>query len=267
MASRNIIHRDIKPSNFLYNRDRNEYMLVDFGLAQYVYEANEPTKHYHHHHHHHNHDLASSNPMLTNPVGANPLHTMVQGQPKPHHNRQSVQLGQQPQMMSSMLPGMRALAAATTTTNPLAPMASSRKRLHSKQSATNSNSTGLAQMSSLTSASGSMHLPSAFPRSAVSASGLFTGPMPISSVPINSIQVPFGPLTSFRRVCLLESSRWRQQRVSSWRMTSRHSALLEPALAAFELLKCFYEYCILSFWKHVVFHFPFFLVTGAVMRT
>ena len=29
-----IIHRDIKPSNFLYDRRRNKYALVDFGLAQ-----------------------------------------------------------------------------------------------------------------------------------------------------------------------------------------------------------------------------------------
>ncbi|XP_014231298.1 cell division cycle 7-related protein kinase-like isoform X2 [Trichogramma pretiosum] len=29
-----IIHRDVKPSNFLYNRQKREYMLVDFGLAQ-----------------------------------------------------------------------------------------------------------------------------------------------------------------------------------------------------------------------------------------
>ncbi|XP_077189153.1 cell division cycle 7-related protein kinase isoform X2 [Paroedura picta] len=29
-----IVHRDIKPSNFLYNRQRKEYALVDFGLAQ-----------------------------------------------------------------------------------------------------------------------------------------------------------------------------------------------------------------------------------------
>lgn len=30
----NVIHRDVKPSNFLYNRKRNEFLLVDFGLAQ-----------------------------------------------------------------------------------------------------------------------------------------------------------------------------------------------------------------------------------------
>ncbi|KAJ6655822.1 hypothetical protein lerEdw1_004686 [Lerista edwardsae] len=29
-----IVHRDVKPSNFLYNRQRKEYALVDFGLAQ-----------------------------------------------------------------------------------------------------------------------------------------------------------------------------------------------------------------------------------------
>ncbi|XP_043077691.1 cell division cycle 7-related protein kinase isoform X5 [Puntigrus tetrazona] len=29
-----IIHRDIKPTNFLYNRQKREYALVDFGLAQ-----------------------------------------------------------------------------------------------------------------------------------------------------------------------------------------------------------------------------------------
>lgn len=29
-----IIHRDIKPTNFLYNRQKKEYALVDFGLAQ-----------------------------------------------------------------------------------------------------------------------------------------------------------------------------------------------------------------------------------------
>ncbi|XP_012934780.1 cell division cycle 7-related protein kinase [Aplysia californica] len=29
----NVIHRDIKPSNFLYNRQKKEYALVDFGLA------------------------------------------------------------------------------------------------------------------------------------------------------------------------------------------------------------------------------------------
>ncbi|KAL5278236.1 CDC7 family protein [Megaselia abdita] len=30
----NVIHRDVKPSNFLYNRKTNEFLLVDFGLAQ-----------------------------------------------------------------------------------------------------------------------------------------------------------------------------------------------------------------------------------------
>ena len=29
-----IVHRDIKPANFLYNRDRRQYVLVDFGLSQ-----------------------------------------------------------------------------------------------------------------------------------------------------------------------------------------------------------------------------------------
>ena len=29
-----IIHRDIKPSNFLYDRNKRQYALVDFGLAQ-----------------------------------------------------------------------------------------------------------------------------------------------------------------------------------------------------------------------------------------
>ncbi|RUS72953.1 hypothetical protein EGW08_019283, partial [Elysia chlorotica] len=28
-----VIHRDVKPSNFLYNRERKQYALVDFGLA------------------------------------------------------------------------------------------------------------------------------------------------------------------------------------------------------------------------------------------
>jgi cell division control protein 7 len=31
-----IIHRDVKPGNFLYNIKKNEFMLVDFGLAQLV---------------------------------------------------------------------------------------------------------------------------------------------------------------------------------------------------------------------------------------
>ena len=35
-----IIHRDIKPGNFLYNMKANEFMLVDFGLAQLVYFIN-----------------------------------------------------------------------------------------------------------------------------------------------------------------------------------------------------------------------------------
>lgn len=32
----NVIHRDVKPSNFLYNRKTNQFLLVDFGLAQQV---------------------------------------------------------------------------------------------------------------------------------------------------------------------------------------------------------------------------------------
>lgn len=31
-----IIHRDVKPSNFLYNRQKRQFLLVDFGLAQQV---------------------------------------------------------------------------------------------------------------------------------------------------------------------------------------------------------------------------------------
>lgn len=34
----NMIHRDVKPSNFLYNRQDEKWMLVDFGLAQEVKE-------------------------------------------------------------------------------------------------------------------------------------------------------------------------------------------------------------------------------------
>lgn len=30
----NVIHRDVKPGNFLYNRKTNQFILVDFGLAQ-----------------------------------------------------------------------------------------------------------------------------------------------------------------------------------------------------------------------------------------
>lgn len=30
----NVIHRDVKPSNFLYNRKKQTFLLVDFGLAQ-----------------------------------------------------------------------------------------------------------------------------------------------------------------------------------------------------------------------------------------
>ena len=29
-----IIHRDIKPDNFLYNFDTDQFMLIDFGLAE-----------------------------------------------------------------------------------------------------------------------------------------------------------------------------------------------------------------------------------------
>lgn len=32
----NVIHRDVKPSNFLYNRQKRQFLLVDFGLAQQV---------------------------------------------------------------------------------------------------------------------------------------------------------------------------------------------------------------------------------------
>ncbi|XP_003747445.1 cell division cycle 7-related protein kinase [Galendromus occidentalis] len=31
-----VVHRDIKPSNFLYNRERKQYCLVDFGLAEKI---------------------------------------------------------------------------------------------------------------------------------------------------------------------------------------------------------------------------------------
>ena len=32
----NIVHRDVKPDNFLYNFHTNEFMLIDFGLAEIV---------------------------------------------------------------------------------------------------------------------------------------------------------------------------------------------------------------------------------------
>ena len=32
----NVIHRDIKPSNFLYDREKGEFLLVDFGLAETI---------------------------------------------------------------------------------------------------------------------------------------------------------------------------------------------------------------------------------------
>ncbi|XP_065346296.1 cell division cycle 7-related protein kinase-like [Cloeon dipterum] len=32
----NVIHRDVKPGNFLYDREAKKFMLVDFGLAQYM---------------------------------------------------------------------------------------------------------------------------------------------------------------------------------------------------------------------------------------
>lgn len=36
-----IVHRDVKPCNFLYNREKNEFLLVDFGLAE---RSKEPRK-------------------------------------------------------------------------------------------------------------------------------------------------------------------------------------------------------------------------------
>jgi cell division control protein 7 len=36
LHANNIIHRDIKPGNYLANFQNSEFMLVDFGLAQYV---------------------------------------------------------------------------------------------------------------------------------------------------------------------------------------------------------------------------------------
>lgn len=43
LDSHKIIHRDIKPGNFLFNLRTEEFMLVDFGLAQLVRHTNEPT--------------------------------------------------------------------------------------------------------------------------------------------------------------------------------------------------------------------------------
>ncbi|MFH4978893.1 hypothetical protein AB6A40_005602 [Gnathostoma spinigerum] len=34
LHAKGIIHRDIKPSNFLYDRTRNRFSLIDFGLCQ-----------------------------------------------------------------------------------------------------------------------------------------------------------------------------------------------------------------------------------------
>lgn len=39
--SSNIIHRDLKPSNFLYNKELERGMLIDFGLAQYEMETKD----------------------------------------------------------------------------------------------------------------------------------------------------------------------------------------------------------------------------------
>lgn len=36
-----IIHRDVKPSNFLYDKEKNIFALVDFGLAQYFDKRSE----------------------------------------------------------------------------------------------------------------------------------------------------------------------------------------------------------------------------------
>ena len=36
-----IIHRDVKPGNFLYNRENQQFMLIDFGLAQTVKQTKE----------------------------------------------------------------------------------------------------------------------------------------------------------------------------------------------------------------------------------
>lgn len=36
-----IIHRDVKPSNFLYDKEKNIFALVDFGLAQYFDKKSE----------------------------------------------------------------------------------------------------------------------------------------------------------------------------------------------------------------------------------
>ncbi|KAK3907878.1 Cell division cycle 7-related protein kinase [Frankliniella fusca] len=37
----NIIHRDVKPSNFLYDREKKQFLLVDFGLSQPVEETSK----------------------------------------------------------------------------------------------------------------------------------------------------------------------------------------------------------------------------------
>ncbi|KAL4713583.1 hypothetical protein ACJJTC_006171 [Scirpophaga incertulas] len=37
-----VIHRDVKPSNFLYDRENQRYLLIDFGLAQRICYEPEP---------------------------------------------------------------------------------------------------------------------------------------------------------------------------------------------------------------------------------